>query len=212
MNDGIIKGVGNSRYLKSVASFLSLYPTYEAFAQALIEGTLPVDFNGINEAGWSQLGTPLNKANLLSDATAGLLDLTSAAVPDEALVALVNKIKTITPESVGASQVEVVSWVGTNSKTKAVTFSFTPKLLVLIKGNQYGDGWDFNDFAMLNYGFGSLTGLLWGKTKIINLYINADDLGTTVSYSEKTVTFSNTQYTLTALNGENVNYAMVAFG
>lgn len=69
MQDGIIKGVGNSRFLKSVPAFLTLYPTYEAFAEALIAGTLPVDLNGINEAGWTQLGTALNKANLLSDET-----------------------------------------------------------------------------------------------------------------------------------------------
>lgn len=75
MQDGILKGTGNSRYLKSVASFLSLYPTYEDFAQALIEGTLPIDLNGINEAGWAQLGTALTAGNLLSDATAEKLGL-----------------------------------------------------------------------------------------------------------------------------------------
>lgn len=52
VQDGIIKGTGNSRYLKSVANFLSLYPNYEAFAAALIAGELPIDLNGINEAGW----------------------------------------------------------------------------------------------------------------------------------------------------------------
>lgn len=69
MRDGITTQSGNSRYLKSVENFLSLYPTYEAFANALIAGTLPVDLNGINPAGWQQLGTSLSKANLLSDET-----------------------------------------------------------------------------------------------------------------------------------------------
>lgn len=69
MKDSIIAQSGNSRYLKSVANFLNLYPTYEAFAQALIAGTLPIDLNGINPAGWQQIGTLLGKANLLSDET-----------------------------------------------------------------------------------------------------------------------------------------------
>lgn len=72
MQDGIIKGTGNSRFLKSVPDFLSQYPTYESFVAALAAGTLPVDFNGINETGWQQLGTALNKGNLLSDETAKL--------------------------------------------------------------------------------------------------------------------------------------------
>ena len=66
MQDGIINGTGNSRYLKTISGFLSLYPTYEAFAQAVIAGTLPVDLNGKNPDGWAQQGTPLNKANLLT--------------------------------------------------------------------------------------------------------------------------------------------------
>lgn len=82
MQDGIIKGVGNSRYLKSVPSFLSLYPTYEAFCEALISGTLPIDLNGINEAGWTQTGTALSKANLLKDTTAALYGLDKTATPD----------------------------------------------------------------------------------------------------------------------------------
>lgn len=69
MQDGIIKGTGNSRYLKSVADFLSRYPKYEDMVAALVAGTLPIDLNGINTAGWSQQATALNKANLLSDTT-----------------------------------------------------------------------------------------------------------------------------------------------
>lgn len=76
MQDGLIKGTGNSRYLKSIADFLTQYPTYQEFAVALAAGTLPVDFNGINETGWEQLGTALSKANLLSDETAAMYGLT----------------------------------------------------------------------------------------------------------------------------------------
>lgn len=76
MTEFVPKGTGNSRYLKSVSNFLTQYPTYADFAAALIAGTLPVDFNGINAAGVIQEGTQLSKANLLSDETAEALGLT----------------------------------------------------------------------------------------------------------------------------------------
>ena len=49
MQDGIMKGTGNSRYLKSIADFLTQYPTYQEFAAALVAGTLPVDLVELNE-------------------------------------------------------------------------------------------------------------------------------------------------------------------
>lgn len=67
MQDGIIKGLGNSRWLKSSIGNTT---TWQQFLSSLIAGTLPIDLNGINETGWDQLGTALNKANLLSDETA----------------------------------------------------------------------------------------------------------------------------------------------
>lgn len=82
MKDGIIKGQGNSRYLKSVANFITLYPTYEAFAEALMTGTLPIDLNGINADGWTQVGTPLNTANLLTDTTAANIGVSANATPN----------------------------------------------------------------------------------------------------------------------------------
>lgn len=94
MQDGIIAGNGNSRYLKTVAAALSLYPTYQDFMAALIAGTFPIDLNGINEAGWSQLGTALNKANLLTDATATAIGLKSSATPNTAINQLNSKINT----------------------------------------------------------------------------------------------------------------------
>ena len=51
MQDTIIKGTGNSRSLRSVPNFLRLYPSYEAFGQALVAGTLPIDLGGLNPTG-----------------------------------------------------------------------------------------------------------------------------------------------------------------
>lgn len=71
---------------------MSLYPTYEDFLQAMIAGTFPVDFNGINKDGWTQLGTPLNKANLLSDTVISTLGLSTGAnsTPNDAFNVLAN--------------------------------------------------------------------------------------------------------------------------
>ena len=87
-----MKGSGNSRYLKTVGEALSLYPTYEDFLQAMIAGTFPVDFNGINKDGWTQQGTHLNKANLLSDTVISTLGLSTGAnsTPNDAFNVLAN--------------------------------------------------------------------------------------------------------------------------
>ncbi len=85
MTDGVIAGTGNSRKLKSIPTFLTAYPNYEAFAAALIVGTLPIDLNGINAAGWTTIGTLLAKANLLSDATCTALEIPTTSVPNDAL-------------------------------------------------------------------------------------------------------------------------------
>lgn len=95
MQDGIIKGTGNSRYLKSISEFLTQYPTYNDFAAALAAGTLPIDLNGINPTGWDQQGTPLNKENLLSDETCELLGIPQTSVPDDAFKKTFNPPGTI---------------------------------------------------------------------------------------------------------------------
>lgn len=92
MKDAIALGTGNSRYLKSVSGFMSLYPTYESFVAALVAGTLPIDLNGINPDGWAQLGTDLDKAHLLTDATAALMSLGTEATVNDALATLARRI------------------------------------------------------------------------------------------------------------------------
>ena len=80
MKESVIKGTGNSRYLKSSLEGIT---TWEQFRDALAAGTLPVDLNGINPEGFQQLGDPLNKVTLLKDATAGLYGKDNTAVPDD---------------------------------------------------------------------------------------------------------------------------------
>lgn len=91
MKDLVPKGTGNSRFLRSVNNFLSLYPNYEAFVAALVDGTLPIDLAGINTEGVTQVGTPLTKANFLTDATATALGLSGDPTVNDALYALSQK-------------------------------------------------------------------------------------------------------------------------
>jgi hypothetical protein len=85
MKDGIIKGQGNSRLLKAPETIPA---TYAEFRAALLAGTLPVDLL-YNAAGWEVEGTALNKANLLTDAVAAALGLSSSdPTVNEALNAL----------------------------------------------------------------------------------------------------------------------------
>lgn len=80
MKDSILKGTGNSRFLKSAVPAGTSWADALAMLQA---GTFPIDFNGINTEGFQQVGTPLNKANLLKDVNALTLGLTGDAVPND---------------------------------------------------------------------------------------------------------------------------------
>ena len=91
MKDGVIAETGNSRNLRTVAGIRQLAPTYDAFLELLVKGEFPIDWNGKNPDGWAQQGTELNKANLLTDATAALMDLGSEASVNDALATLARK-------------------------------------------------------------------------------------------------------------------------
>ena len=75
MKDGIIKEDGTSRLVKG-----SLPATYDEFKALAASAGVPVDVL-FNAAGWQQLPTFLNKANLLQDFTATLLGLDPADDP-----------------------------------------------------------------------------------------------------------------------------------
>ena len=154
MQDGIIKGTGNSRYLKSISNFLTQYPTYQDFVAALVAGTLPIDLNGINETGWDQLGTALNKANLLSDETvAAYGDLLQPKTPgnpvvDDALRAAAAVVYA------GNCKIEYGSYTGTGNYSSAhknsLTFSGQPLFVLVLNGSSpghalmvRGSGWTF---------------------------------------------------------------------
>ena len=134
MQDTIIKGTGNSRTLRSVPNFLALYPTYEAFAAALAGGTLPVDLGALNGAGVNQAGTALSKATLLNDAVeVALWGNAANRSPNDALWQLSALITTAQNTANGRLRVQTGSYSGTGETTKALSFNFTPLLVLVVE-------------------------------------------------------------------------------
>ena len=142
MTDTVLRGTGNSRSLRSVSNFLTLYPSYNAFAQALVQGTLPIDLGALNSAGLTRRGTDLNKANILTDATATGMGLTSSATPNQAFAKLRALIKAAQDDAddalsaIGKSALlETGTYVGTGGSdytTKTFTFGMTWEWFLLI--------------------------------------------------------------------------------
>lgn len=141
LTDGIIKGSGNSRYLKSVANALTLYPTHESFMEALAAGTLPVDLNGINPAGWTTQGTPLNKSTLLTDALCTALGLPTTATPTQAMDKLKTMVNQAQQDATRDARVSVGTYVGTGDslKKKSLTLSFPPQMVIIIESYSSGN-------------------------------------------------------------------------
>ena len=129
MTDGIQKGSGNAYALQTVANAASLYPTYEQFIQAFATGQLFTDLK-LNPEGWDSLGTSLNKANLLKDATAIAMGLTASAVPDEAL----EKLRALVTSAQSTANGKLGYTSGTFSYSypyATINFGFSPKVVFI---------------------------------------------------------------------------------
>lgn len=134
MIDSVLKGTGNSRFLKSAVPAGTSWADALAMLQA---GTFPIDFNGINAEGFQQVGTPLNKANLLKDATAAQIGLPPTATPDDAFKILAG-ILGIT-YVLASSGVTVTAQNGSDTKTAVAASNG----VATFKGLPYGD-WTFS--------------------------------------------------------------------
>lgn len=224
MQNGIIKGTGNSRYLKTVANFLALYPTYEDFAQAFIAGTLPVDLNGINTTGWQNVGDALNKENLLKDATAALYGLDATAVPDDVLsklsaAAFLNAAKTaftdVSGNNIltipGTAKIATGSYTGTgtygSSNPCTLRFNFSPKIVFIFsKSGRTMSGYYTGDFAILVYNCSRGVSFSGGNgTSTYGLMVTWQ--GTTCSWY-----FSDFDSSSVQLNTKNESYVYAAIG
>lgn len=147
MTDGIIKGTGNSRYLKSVANALALYPTHESLMEALAAGTLPIDLNGINPAGWNTVGDKLDKATLLTDALCTALGLSTTATPTQAMEKLRQLVNTAQSTANGRPRVAFGSYTGDSASSRNIYLPGTPIAVIimtnfgLLYDSQYNDSY-----------------------------------------------------------------------
>lgn len=179
MTDGVIKSTGNSRYLKSVANLLSLAPTWPDAVELLVSGNFPVDFNGINPNGWNTQGTPLNKANLLSDATGTLLGLGSTGTVNAALAALKTSLNAFPAASKVAAIETGTAYASNDNFSITATNTIVCILLICNAENAVGTGSDVPAIGIVGKSYGVLSEL---NSFTNNAYIR--DL--TVSVSGKT--------------------------
>lgn len=189
MKDSISKNQGNSRYLKSN---LLEGTSWDAALALLRAGTFPIDLNGINADGWTQVGTALNKANLLTDATASALDLTGDdPTVNDALEELATNY----------GRCEVVSHVGTGSSGSAdspisLTFTFAPKVVIACNQWLSSSGYQ-GDSGLATMWIDKLTtsfesNRMWGLT---GNYGKKSEDGKTISwYGGTTYNYSSREY------------------
>lgn len=199
MIDGIIKGTGNSRYLKSVPNIQTLYPTYDDLIDALAAGTFPIDLNGINPTGWETTGNKLDKSTLLTDTLCTNLGISTSSTPTQAMDKLRTLINTAQTTANGKGFVSSGSYTGTgrygvNDKTK-LTFAFSPKFVFIV-----GMSYNYFGFILQRMGYG----------------IAASDFGTycsplIVNVSGNTVSWYNTTSGSYQLN-ETYEYIYTAIG
>lgn len=128
MIDSVLKGTGNSRFLKSAVPAGTSWADALAMLQA---GTFPIDFNGINTEGFQQVGTPLNKANLLKDATAAQIGLPPSTTPDGMFQALGNT---------GELHVWRKTVVNASEKPAGYTLGSGTNLTLVKSTERYGQG------------------------------------------------------------------------
>lgn len=88
MTDGVIKGTGNSRWLRVPPNIKQLCPDFDSMLDVMIQGRFPFDMNGLNAEGWQVMGTLLNKPNVLTDTTRSALGLTGDATINQAFAAI----------------------------------------------------------------------------------------------------------------------------
>lgn len=196
MTDGIIKGTGNSRYLKSVANVMALYPEYTDFLKALAEGTFPVDLYGINAGGWQVRGNDINKASLLTDAVeTSIWGSAANRTVSQALQQLRSLIATAQSKADAAPKIAKGTYIGTGGTSKILYTGFTPKFMFLGVG---GDS------------YGILSVVSAGTT--VSIENNNSYKGVTVSASSYNVTISGNNNNLPSFNYSSFEYMYFAIG
>lgn len=115
MKDMVTNGDGNSRFLKTS---LPQGTTWESALAMLREGTFPIDLNGLNNGGITQLGSAYSKANVLPDDVCALLGLNSTtAEPKDAFNVVGNPAELWVWEKKNASTLAHIGYVASPSST-----------------------------------------------------------------------------------------------
>jgi hypothetical protein len=121
MKDGIPLGNGTSR--KIISSSENVPDTWEDFKSLLISEGLLIDLS-INDSGWYDLGTRLNKANILTDETAERFGLDENATPDD-----VFKVIPVSSSSISWGRISGV--IGDQEDLSEALYSKLPKSSVV---------------------------------------------------------------------------------
>lgn len=122
MQDSILNGTGDSRYLRTS---LASSTTWATALSKMRAGEFPIDLAGINSAGFSIEGTPLTKATLLSAATEqkyGLADSTPDEVFDTIADTLANmpKLYAATISTVNGQAYTDMTIANTTTSSRAI--------------------------------------------------------------------------------------------
>lgn len=134
MLDTVINGTRTSR---SILGNLSI-PDDPAEAIALLKSSgWPIDLGPLNDAGLSQRGTDLNKANLLTDATErAIFGSTADRTVDNALERLRAQIVSAQNTANGKGKVYFGSYVGTGNSgpdyPNSIVLPFTPAIVLMM--------------------------------------------------------------------------------
>ena len=150
MTDMIVKGTGNSRFLRSA---IPADITFSQFVALLREGALPIDLAGVNDEGVEVKGTPLGKGTLLSDATETAIwgDAADRTV-DEALSYSFSALMGYAGEKatvVAGTYVGDGTYISNSISWRTIALGFAPKATLICSNH--------NIFSLGNYGGGGNT-------------------------------------------------------
>lgn len=202
MEDIIIKGTGNSRYLKGPANIKTLFPTWEDALEALMNGSFPVDISGTNPAGVEVEGTPLNKSTLLTDDLCTALDIDPAtSTPTEAM----EKLRTMASNAQSTANAKIRCavgyYAGNGAESRVISLPFTPIAVFVLYDGSY--------LIQSSATFGGLAVTGSDATFYGESALSVTTGGFIVHY--KVIKYSQSYHNLET-NASGVNYNYIAFG
>ena len=201
MIDSVLKGTGNSRFLKSAVPAGTSWADALAMLQA---GTFPIDFNGINAEGFQQVGTPLNKANLLKDATAAQIGLPPSTTPDGMFRALGN-----------TGELHVWRKTITSGTGTTTTYPVSTNPNAYQEGEYGKAGYTLGDVKTGTFQIGQGATTIAANRAIIKYgaSVSVTDTGTAsiASESELTVTSDSSQAAVDKLKGKFFRFSQLPF-